>query len=578
MYRFRGTENVQWVLFDDESDRKKLDKVIEKFEEYTIGRINETFERYRFNSRNQEPSEGIDAYISALRNLAKTCNFGSLHDSLVRDRIVFGVQGKHMRQKLLQERKLTLEKCIVEDPTCGQGRSWRRDRKWRNDRNEQSQDNTRRVTKTCHFCGNKHEMNKKKCPAWGKQCQKCNGRNHFASVCKKDRRINHIVEDETDTDSDVEFITSICLEKEYISQVSDNEYPKEIYAEMIINGSSLSFQVDCGASVNILPLKYVGDCAIKPSKKSLRMWNGTNVTPVGSTRVIVRNPKNHKRYSIEFVVVRETFTPLIGARAAQQMKLIKINNSNFITASPTRPSQPEVHQLTSTEKIVQEYADIFEREVGSLPGTVHLETEDNASPVIIPPRRVPTALKTQLKEELDKYVKLGVLAQVEEPTPWVSSLAIATKKSGALRICIDPKHLNAVLKRETYQLPILDDMLPELAQAKVFSTVDLKAGYWHCVLDEESSLLTTFSTPYGRYWWLRLPFGLSVSSEIFQKRENQALEGLEGILDITDDILIYGVGKDLKEATEDHDRHLKALLQRCRERGMALNKDKLKLR
>lgn len=163
-------------------------------------------------------------------------------------------------------------------------------------------------------------------------------------------------------------------------------------------------------------------------------------------------------------------------------------------------------------------------------------------------------------------MKLGVLAQVEEPTPWVSSLAVATKKSGALRICIDPKHLNAALKREAYQLPILDDMLPELAQAKVFSTVDLKAGYWHCILDEESSLLTTFSTPYGRYRWLRLPFGLSVSSEIFQKRVNQALEGLEGILDITDDILVYGVGKDVKEATEDHGRHLKALLQRCRER------------
>ena len=117
--------------------------------------------------------------------------------------------------------------------------------------------------------------------------------------------------------------------------------------------------------------------------------------------------------------------------------------------------------------------------------------------MIIPPRRVPTALKTQLKEELDKYVKLGVLAQVEEPTPWVSSLAIATKKSGALRICIDPKHLNAVLKRETYQLPILDDMLPELAQTKVFSTVDLKAGYWHCVLDKESSLLSVFSSGHG---------------------------------------------------------------------------------
>ncbi|CAH3165904.1 unnamed protein product [Pocillopora meandrina] len=274
-------------------------------------------------------------------NLAKTCNFGSLHDSLVRDRIVFGIQSKHMRQKLLQEHKLTLKKCIdicrSNEATSSQMKEIASGSNLEAvNKVEDPTHNTTRVTKTCHFCGNKHKMNKKKCPACGKQCQKCNGRNHFASVY---------------IDSDVEFITSICLEEEYISQVSDNEYPKEIYAEMIINGSSLSFQVDCGASVNILPLKYVGDCAIKPSKKSLCMWNGTNITPVGSTRVIVRNPKNHERYSIEFVVVRETFTPLIGARAAQQMKLININNSNFITASPTRPSQPEVHQLTSTEKI-----------------------------------------------------------------------------------------------------------------------------------------------------------------------------------------------------------------------------------
>ena len=69
--------------------------------------------------------------------------------------------------------------------------------------------------------------------------------------------------------------------------------------------------------------------------------------------------------------------------------------------------------------------------------------------------------------------------------------------------------------RETYQLPGIDELLPDPAQAKVFSTVDLKSGYWHCVLDEESSHLTTFATPFGSFRWLRLPFGLSVSSEIF---------------------------------------------------------------
>ena len=77
---------------------------------------------------------------------------------------------------------------------------------------------------------------------------------------------------------------------------------------------------------------------------------------------------------------------------------------------------------------------------------------------------------------------------------------------------------------------------------------------------------------------MRLPFGLSVSPEIFQKRVIQTLEGLDGVLNIADDILIYGVGDSPEQANADHDRKLEALLQRCRERGIALNRDKLKLR
>lgn len=164
---------------------------------------------------------------------------------------------------------------------------------------------------------------------------------------------------------------------------------------------------------------------------------------------------------------------------------------------------------------------------------------------------------------------------MDEPTAWVSSVVIATKKSGALRICIDPHPLNQVLKRETHQLPILDDLMPDLAGVKIFLTVDLTAGYWHCVLDHESSLLTTFATPFRRYRWRRLSFGLSASST--QKQVSQALEGLDGILNITDDVLVYSVRDTKDEALIDHDRKLEALLQRCKARGIALNKDKLQL-
>ena len=104
------------------------------------------------------------------------------------------------------------------------------------------------------------------------------------------------------------------------------------------------------------------------------------------------------------------------------------------------------------------------------------------------------------------------------------------------------------------------------------------SSYWHCIVDHESSLLTTFSTMFGRYHLHQLPFGLSVSSEIFQKRVHQALEGLSGVFNIADDILVYGVGNNEEEATADRNRNLEVLLQRCCEHNIALNRDKLKVK
>ena len=106
---------------------------------------------------------------------------------------------------------------------------------------------------------------------------------------------------------------------------------------------------------------------------------------------------------------------------------------------------------------------------------------------------------------------------------------VAVKKSGELRVCIDPKPLNDALKREHYQIPVIDDLLPDFTDARVFTKADLASAFWHLELDHESSMLTTFATPHRRYRWLRLPFGLSVSSEIFQKRLHQELDGLPGV-------------------------------------------------
>ena len=100
-----GTEGLKiynGFQFESEADRKNLNKVLDKFDEFTLGQTNETYERYVFNSRNHEEQESIDAYVTALRNLAKSCNFcDCMRDSLIRDRIVLGVRDNALRKKLL---------------------------------------------------------------------------------------------------------------------------------------------------------------------------------------------------------------------------------------------------------------------------------------------------------------------------------------------------------------------------------------------------------------------------------------------------------------------------------------------
>ena len=118
------------------------------------------------------------------------------------------------------------------------------------------------------------------------------------------------------------------------------------------------------------------------------------------------------------------------------------------------------------------------------------------------------------------------------------------KKSRALRVCIDPQELNKVLLHERFTPPILEDALHELSTSTVFSIAELAHGFWHMILDKLSSILTTFQTCFGIYRWLRFPFGIRVSSEIFQKRLLQILDVLNGVVCVADDIIIHG--KDLK--------------------------------
>ena len=108
-------------------------------------------------------------------------------------------------------------------------------------------------------------------------------------------------------------------------------------------------------------------------------------------------------------------------------------------------------------------------------------------------------------------------------------MVLVPKPNGKIRICVDLSRLNDSVKRENFPLPRIDQSLGLLAGAKWFSKIDLNLGFWQTRLSDESELLTTFITPFGRFAFNRLVMGLSSSSEYFQKRMTQLEESIAGV-------------------------------------------------
>ncbi|PFX14758.1 Retrovirus-related Pol polyprotein [Stylophora pistillata] len=190
----------------------------------------------------------------------------------------------------------------------------------------------------------------------------------------------------------------------------------------------------------------------------------------------------------------------LGLKTVQEMGLFTINVNNFIA------------QVTSNGNLL-----------GNL-GESELHVDPDIPPRALPCHKLPIALQEDVKQELDRLVDIGILIPVEEPSVWVSQMAVVKKPDGSLRICIDPQPLNEALQREHYRLTTLDDVLPNLNNAK--------------------------------------------------RKLNEALCGLSGVICVADDPLVMGSGNTREEADADHEQNLREVQKRCTERNIKLNDEK----
>ena len=143
-----------------------------------------------------------------------------------------------------------------------------------------------------------------------------------------------------------------------------------------------------------------------------------------------------------------------------------------------------------------------------------MELKPEVQPVVHAARKVTVALREKVKAELDRMEKLNVISKVDEPTKWVNSMVVVPKPNGAVRICLNPRDLNKAISREHYKMITLEEVTSQLSGGQYFTVLDETSGYWAMPLSKESSILTTFQTPYGRYRYLRMPFAICSAQEV----------------------------------------------------------------
>ena len=218
-----------------------------------------------------------------------------------------------------------------------------------------------------------------------------------------------------------------------------------------------------------------------------------------------------------------------------------------------------------------EFNDVFalnDEELTVSPYFVHTIETVSETPVYKRPYPIPNKYIEEVKQQIKTMVEQGIIRPSR--SAYNSPLVPVLKKDGKLRLCLDFRHLNTVIKNDRYPLPNIERILTQLGQSQFFSCLDLKQGYHQIALDEKSKQKTAFSTSFGQYEYAVLPFGLKDAPTSFQRIINQVLAGQIGIKAhvYLDDIIVVGA------TFEEHINNLRAVLLRLRENVLRLKLEK----
>ena len=269
---------------------------------------------------------------------------------------------------------------------------------------------------------------------------------------------------------------------------------------LAIGKSHLTFKIDTGADVYIISYSQYSTLEPKQNLKPVKSKLSSPGGPVVSHGCFTaRAALKRKHYLFRIVVVERDVEKLLSQSVAKRMGLVM--NANSVQAIGCLKTEP-----------------------------VNIVLKPDAQPFSITvARRIAFPLEEKVKAEISRLLDRGIIRAITKPTQWCAPMVPVQKKTGHVRPCVDLNKLNANIRRERFILPTITDVTSKLSGAKVFSCLDAASGFYQIPLSEECQELTTFITPFGRYCFQRLPFGISSALEIFMRKMTEVLEGLPGV-------------------------------------------------
>lgn len=493
-------------------------------------------------------------------------------------------------------------------------------------------------SKPCGWCGGPRHS-KKECPASqpGNYCTNCYmTENHLTTACRspKDKYKTEFMSQRSKSAKQHTVKQAHAIQFSP-SHSDDDDYVAHSFTAYAMNNMSskgdkyftwlpvsvspkktvkVLMQVDSAATCNTLPSSIYEKLAcldgLKPSNAKILPYSGNLIHPLGKQILACEGPNSFK--SLEFQVIDSADIPgkppLLSGKDSEMLGLIKFHQNKVFSSSSSHinpPSQtllPHVNTVSTTNldippvpcslkpgsitesQLKQAFKENFEG-LGCVGQPVHLTLNPEVTPFHAGIHRVPVSKRDMVKEKIDEMVQAGKLKKETTPTKWCNNMTVVekTRSDGTtkLRLCLDPSQtINKAVIIPHYQIPTVTELLPQLAgkKYKTFSIFDALDGFTQITLDEESSMHTAMHTPWGRYRWLRLPYGISSAPEEFQLRMHEAIEGLDGVACIADDILVVGQGDTRDEADIAHDRRVIALMHRAKEKNLKFNPSKIQFK